>query len=115
LFCETVGTFALVLPIFLMAPASVKYPGVEESAPIGLGSLGLLPVALLVFGIGLSLGGTTGYAINPARDLGPRLVHAILPIPGKRDSDWGYAWVPVIGPIIGGVLAALVSRLLLTK
>jgi len=63
-------------------------------------------VGLLVFAIGLSLGGTTGYAINPARDLGPRIAHAILPIPGKRDSDWGYAWVPVLGPIAGGLLAA---------
>ena len=63
-------------------------------------------MALLVFAIGLSLGGTTGYAINPARDLGPRLAHALLPIPGKRDSDWGYAWVPVLGPLLGGLLAA---------
>jgi glycerol uptake facilitator protein len=67
---------------------------------------------LLVFAIGLSLGGTTGYAINPARDLGPRLAHAILPIPGKRDSDWSYAWIPVAAPIVGGLLAALVNGLL---
>jgi glycerol uptake facilitator protein len=73
---------------------------------MGLGALGALPVGLLVFAIGLSLGGTTGYAINPARDLAPRLAHALLPIPGKRDSDWGYAWVPVVGPILGGLLAA---------
>ena len=79
---------------------------------LGLGSIGLLPVGLLVFGIGLSLGGTTGYAINPARDLGPRLMHAILPIRGKRDSDWGYAWVPVLGPLVGAVLAAVVHRLI---
>jgi glycerol uptake facilitator protein len=70
-------------------------------------------VGLLVFAIGLSLGGTTGYAINPARDLGPRIAHAILPIPGKRDSDWGYAWVPVLGPIAGGLLAAALARLIL--
>lgn len=108
LFCEIVGTFCLILPIFLMTPASMTMEGVE-SAEVGLGSVGLIPVALLVFGIGLSLGGTTGYAINPARDLGPRLAHALLPIPGKRDSDWGYSWVPVIGPIIGGLLAALVN------
>jgi glycerol uptake facilitator protein len=113
LFCELVGTFALVLPIFLMTPANVVMS--ETTHTIGLGSLGLLPVALLVFGIGLSLGGTTGYAINPARDLGPRIVHAILPIPGKRDSDWSYAWVPVVGPILGGVLAALVAKLLEAK
>ena len=80
--------------------------------PIGLGTLGLVPVALLVFGIGLSLGGTTGYAINPARDLGPRLAHALLPIPGKRDSDWSYAWVPVAGPVAGALLAAGVNALL---
>jgi glycerol uptake facilitator protein len=71
-----------------------------------------LPVALLVFGIGLSLGGTTGYAINPARDLGPRLAHALLPVPGKKGSDWGYAWIPVVAPLVGGSLAALVYSLL---
>jgi len=74
----------------------------------GLGSLDALPVALVVFVIGLSLGGTTGYAINPARDLGPRIMHALLPIPGKRDSDWSYAWIPVLSPILGGLLAVLV-------
>lgn len=108
-FCELVGTFALILPIFLVTGASYQLPGVEPmEVPIGLGSLGLLPVALVVFGIGLSLGGTTGYAINPARDLGPRLAHAFLPIPGKRDSDWRYAWVPVFGPLVGASLAVLV-------
>jgi glycerol uptake facilitator protein len=106
-FCEIIGTFALILPIFLM---SLQHP--DSSPVVGLGSLGLLPVGLLVFGIGLSLGGTTGYAINPARDLGPRLVHAMLPIKGKRDSDWSYAWVPVAGPIVGAVLAALVYRMI---
>jgi len=108
-FCEVLGTFLLVLPIFLMTPATMKMPGTVESAELGLGTLGLIPVALLVFAIGLSLGGTTGYAINPARDLGPRLAHFLLPIPGKRDSDWGYAWVPVVGPIVGGLLAALMQ------
>lgn len=114
LFCEAIGTFALILPIFLMATPTVR----EGTAPadtdpvLGLGSIGLLPVGLLVFGIGLSLGGTTGYAINPARDLAPRIVHALLPIGGKRDSDWGYSWVPVAGPLIGAVLAALVYRLI---
>jgi len=72
------------------------------------GALGALPVGLLVLAIGLSLGGTTGYAINPARDLGPRLAHALLPIPGKGDGDWSYAWIPVVGPIIGALLAAAV-------
>ena len=75
----------------------------EATAATGLG--GLL-VGLLVLSIGLSLGGPTGYAINPARDLGPRIMHAILPIAGKGGSDWGYSWVPVVGPLIGGVLAA---------
>ena len=71
--------------------------------------LGPLAVALLVVGIGASLGGPTGYAINPARDLGPRIAHALLPIKGKGDSDWGYSWVPIVGPLIGGVLAGLVA------
>lgn len=102
--CEAIGTFALILPIFLI---------VSDTSPTpGLGSLGLLPVALLVFGIGLSLGGTTGYAINPARDLGPRLMHAILPVPGKRDSDWSYAWIPVAGPLAGAALAAVTFQFL---
>ncbi len=112
-FCEVVGTFLLVLPVFLMTDAKFKLPSESGGEiTIGLGTLGALPVALLVFAIGLSLGGTTGYAINPARDLGPRLAHALLPVPGKRDSDWGYAWVPVVAPIIGGLLAVGVHRLL---
>jgi len=86
-----------------------------SEAKIGMGSLGLLPVALLVVGIGLSLGGTTGYAINPARDLIPRLVHEILPIPGKGSSHWDYAWVPVAGPLAGAVLAALTYKILLAS
>ncbi|MGS0742647.1 MIP/aquaporin family protein [Glaciimonas sp. GG7] len=92
---EVVGTFVLVYGVLNIA--SPKY---------GLGALDALPVALLVMSIGVSLGGTTGYAINPARDLGPRLMHALLPIPGKRDSDWGYAFVPVVGSLTGSVLAA---------
>jgi glycerol uptake facilitator protein len=114
-FCEAMGTFLLVLPVFLMTDAKLNLPsgsGATNEVIIGLGTLGALPVGLLVFGIGLSLGGTTGYAINPARDLGPRLMHALLPVPGKRDSDWGYAWVPVVAPIVGGSLAAWVHRLL---
>ena len=115
LFCEVVGTFCLILPIFLIGSATITLPGAGGAAgtvetPIGLGAIGLVPVALLVFAIGLSLGGTTGYAINPARDLGPRIAHALLPIPGKRDSDWGYAWVPVVGPILGAILAVVVYR-----
>ena len=101
LFSEILGTFILILGIlFITAPSA------------SLGSLDALPVALLVLGIGVSLGGLTGYAINPARDLGPRIMHAILPIPGKRNSDWGYAWIPVVGPIIGAALAAGVKLLL---
>jgi glycerol uptake facilitator protein len=112
LFCEVVGTFCLILPIFLMTDVSVKFGEPPQSAEVGLGTIGLLPVALLVVGIGYSLGGTTGYAINPARDLGPRIAHAFLPIPGKRDSDWSYSWVPVLGPLIGAALAAGVQMLL---
>ena len=95
--CEVIGTFLLVFAVLFLA-VSV----------FGLGALDALPVGLLVLAIGLSLGGTTGYAINPARDLGPRIMHMLLPIPGgKRDSDWGYAWIPVVGPLIGAVLAGL--------
>ena len=98
---EAIATFAFVLAIFYIAGASLS----DEK--ISLGSLDALPVAILVLGIGMSLGGTTGYAINPARDLGPRIMHAILPIKGKGDSAWWYAWIPVFAPITGGVLAAL--------
>jgi len=115
--CELIGTFILVFPIFCMIDPSVEMGSIpvqyKQKVTLGLGALGALPVGLLVFAIGLSLGGTTGYAINPARDLGPRIAHAILPIPGKRDSDWGYAWVPVLGPIAGGLLAAGLARLIL--
>ncbi len=114
--CEVIGTFALLLPIFLMASPKIAVGdgSVEESQVLGLGALGLLPVGMLVFGIGVSLGGTTGYAINPARDLGPRIIHFLLPMKGKRDSDWQYSWVPILGPITGAVAAALVYRLFLT-
>jgi glycerol uptake facilitator protein len=112
-FCEVAGTFLLVLPIFLMVDPSMAMDVGAQSrqpVPIGLGALGALPVGLLVFAIGLSLGGTTGYAINPARDFSPRLAHALLPIRGKRDSDWRYAWIPVAAPIVGGLIAAGVAR-----
>jgi glycerol uptake facilitator protein len=92
---EVIGTYVLTLAVLYMAEPEV-----------GLGALNALPVALVVLGIGLSLGGPTGYAINPARDLGPRIMHTLLPIPGKRDSDWNYSWVPVLGPCVGAVLAA---------
>jgi glycerol uptake facilitator protein len=103
LISEIIGTFVLIFVIFYFTNAEMG----TDKTPIGLGSLGAIPVAFLVWAIGLSLGGTTGYAINPARDLGPRIMHAILPVAGKGDSDWGYAWIPVIGPIIGATLAAL--------
>lgn len=99
---EFIATFAFVLAIFYIAGGSMS------DEPISLGSLDALPVALLVLGIGISLGGPTGYAINPARDLGPRIMHAILPIKNKGESAWWYAWIPVCGPIAGGVFAALV-------
>ncbi len=110
LLTEIVGTFVLVFVIFGFADYGVAEIGV----PAGLGGISALPVALLVVGIGVSLGGPTGYAINPARDLGPRIVHAILPIKGKGASDWGYSWVPVVGPLIGGTLAALAAPALLS-
>ncbi|MEA2710155.1 MAG: glycerol uptake facilitator protein [Phycisphaerales bacterium] len=116
-FCEVVGTFMLVLPLFFLTDPSIEMgdipPEHKRNITLGLGAIGALPVGLLVFAIGMSLGGTTGYAINPARDLGPRIAHAILPIKGKRDSDWGYAWIPVVAPIVGGLIAALVARLIL--
>jgi glycerol uptake facilitator protein len=109
LLSEAIGTFVLVFAVLMASPAAIEWTGQAEptmpSIKFGLGSLGALPVGLLVLAIGLSLGGTTGYAINPARDLGPRIVHALLPIPGKRDSDWSYAWIPVAGPLLGAVLA----------
>lgn len=93
---EAIGTYVLSLAVLYMA-----------APEIGLGALNALPVSIVVLGLGLSLGGPTGYAINPARDLGPRIVHFFLPIKGKRDSDWKYFWVPIIGPFIGASLAAV--------
>jgi glycerol uptake facilitator protein len=103
---ETIGTFVLVFVILYISEPALNLPGVDN-AKIGLGTLGALPVALLVTAIGLSLGGTTGYAINPARDLGPRIMHTILPMKKKGDSDWKYSWIPVFGPITGAAIAAL--------
>ena len=101
LITEIIGTFILVLGVlFMTKPANA------------LGTLDALPVGLLVLGIGLSLGGPTGYAINPARDLGPRIIHAILPIKNKGKSDWSYSWIPVVGPIVGGLLAALLFKII---
>lgn len=106
---EVIGTFVLVFVII----GAGRFTGAGATPAVNLGWLGALGVALLVVGIGASLGGPTGYAINPARDLGPRLAHAVLPIPGKGTSDWAYSWVPVVGPLIGGVLAGLLSGILL--
>lgn len=101
LLSEIIGSFVLVIAVlFIVAPSS------------SLGALDALPVALLVLGIGVSLGGPTGYAINPARDLGPRIVHQLLPIKGKGNSGWNYAWVPVLGPFLGALLAATVFHFL---
>jgi glycerol uptake facilitator protein len=106
LLCETIATFVLVYAVLLTIDPQFE-SGNGATVKVGLGSIGAIRVGLIVFAIGLCLGGTTGYAINPARDLGPRIAHALLPVPGKRDSDWGYAAVPVIGPIVGAVLAAM--------
>ena len=108
LITEIIGTFVLVFVVFYITGAEISTDG----TPIGLGSVGAIPVAFLVWVIGISLGGPTGYAINPARDLGPRIMHAILPIPNKGSSDWGYAWIPVVGPIIGAAVAAGIAALI---
>ena len=101
---ELIGTFVLVFVIFYISGGSLTLPGEASATPVGLGSVGALPVAILVWAIGLSLGATTGYAINPARDLGPRFVLSLLPL--RTDPDWAYSWVPVLGPLAGGALAA---------
>ncbi|MGN7989392.1 MIP/aquaporin family protein [Pedobacter sp. 22226] len=107
---EIIGTFVLIFVIFYFTDASM---GTKETVtPIGLGSMGAIPVAFLVWVIGLALGGTTGYAINPARDLGPRIIHSLIPMKGKGSSDWSYAWIPIVGPIVGSVLAAVVFLLI---
>lgn len=105
---EIIGAFALVFGVFYIAG------GAMGDNAVSLGSLDALPVALLVMGIGFGLGGPTGYAINPARDFGPRLLHYILPIKNKGNSDWSYAWVPIVGPVIGGVLAAVLYMIIET-
>ncbi|MGV3640936.1 MAG: MIP/aquaporin family protein [Adhaeribacter sp.] len=108
LFSEAVGTFVLIFVIFYFTTPEMG----TEKTPIGMGALGAIPVAFLVWAIGLSLGGTTGYAINPARDLGPRIMHALLPMRNKCHSDWKYALVPIAGPMMGAAAAALLYILL---
>lgn len=108
LFSEIIGSFVLLFVIFHITSAEI----VDTKAPLGLGSIGAIPVMFLVWAIGLSLGGTTGYAINPVRDLGPRIMHSVLPVAGKGSSEWSYAWIPITGPIIGASLAALLFNIL---
>ena len=113
-FCEALAAWLLVFVILIFGVDS-NIPHLDAEGVhlhIGMGELGALPVTFLIMAIGMSLGGATGYAINPARDLAPRIAHAILPIKGKRDSGWGYSWVPVAGPIVGGIFAALTYMLL---
>ncbi|MEJ5053746.1 MIP/aquaporin family protein [Sphingobacterium sp. MYb382] len=107
LISEVVGTLVLIFTIFHFTEAKI-----DASTSIGLGSIGAIPVTFVVWVIGLSLGGTTGYAINPARDLGPRIMHALLPIKNKADFNLSYAWVPVVGPFIGALLASLLYMIL---
>jgi glycerol uptake facilitator protein len=107
LISEIIGGYALVLALLAVLSPGNFVPGSDLAK-----GFGPVLVGVIVWGIGLSLGGPTGYAINPARDLGPRIAHAVLPIEGKRSSDWGYAWIPIVGPIIGGVLGALSYQLM---
>jgi glycerol uptake facilitator protein len=105
LITEVIGTFALVFGVLAIGGLTLG-----DQALTGALATGALPVALLVLAIGMALGGPTGYAINPARDLGPRIIHAVLPIPGKGGSDWAYSWIPVVGPVVGGVIGALAAK-----
>lgn len=105
LLSEVVGTFILIIVVLFIASPEFSADG-HTNVRFGLGSVGALPVALLVVAIGMSLGGLTGYAINPARDLGPRIIHALVPIRHKGSGGWDYAWVPVVGPVLGALLAA---------
>ena len=109
LLSEVVGTLVLLTAVFYLTGAQIKD---ESNTPIGLGAVGAIPIAFVVWAIGLSLGGLTGYAINPARDLGPRIMHCLLPIKDKTHSNWSYSWIPVVGPVIGGSLAALLYIIL---
>ena len=104
LLSEVIATFVLVF--IILALGTDGNMGHAGDTPVGMGSLGAFPVTCLIIALGMSLGGTTGYAMNPARDLPPRIAHALLPIKGKRDSGWSYSWVPVVGPVLGAIIAA---------
>lgn len=111
---EMIATFVLLFVIFYITGADITLPGSTGSTPIGLGSVGAIPVAILIWALGLSLGGTTGYALNPARDLGPRLTLGLFL--GKKlntSADWAYSWVPVLGPITGAILAAILYNIIM--
>ena len=95
-----------MLVFIILALGTDGNMGHAGDTPVGMGSLGAFPVTCLIIALGMSLGGTTGYAMNPARDLPPRIAHALLPIKGKRDSGWSYSWVPVVGPVLGAIIAA---------
>ena len=113
-FCEVLPTWLLIF-VILVFGVDMNVPTLDADGAhlhIGMGELGAIPVTYLIMALGMSLGGTTGYSLNPARDLSPRLAHALLPIKGKGGSNWGYSWVPVVGPIVGGVAAALTYMLL---
>jgi len=107
---EIIGTFVLMFGILGIKGVTMSSGG--AAVPLSMGALGIIPVAFLVWVIGLALGGTTGYAINPARDLSPRIIHALFPILGKGSSDWGYSWIPVVGPLVGATIAALLYGIL---
>jgi len=111
---EMIATAAFIFAVLAIGAnaQTLARPGDIDLSVVFSGGLQPLLVGVLVFGVGLSLGGPTGYAINPARDLGPRVAHFLLPIPGKRDSDWGYAWIPIVGPIVGGIIGAQLFRML---
>lgn len=108
LLSEIIGTFVLMFVIFYITGAEIT----AQKSPIGLGSVGAIPVMFLVWSVGISLGGTTGYAINPARDLGPRIIHSLIPMKGKGPSDWKYAWIPILGPLVGAAIAAFLYLML---
>ena len=109
-FSELIGTFILVFAIFFIVKPNIEIEG--EVINFGLGALDALPVGIVVWVIGMTLGGTTGFAINPARDFGPRLMYSLLPRKNKK-PDWSYSWIPVLGPLVGAILAGIIFNILL--